>query len=171
MQVIFLPNWLMVPLFFILWPLFHVSASLLCLQLPDRFFGGASGLFRSRPWEGNGGIYNEIFGIRRWKHLLPDGAAAFKGGYRKKRMMDFSRANLEKYLVESRRAELGHWLSMTPFWVFGLMAPFAVVPCMLVYAVASNLPCIMAQRFNRPRIERIICLGWVRRSTRSEARE
>ena len=127
-------------------------------------------MFKSRAWGKNGEFYQTAFRIRRWKHLLPDGAAAFKGGYRKKRMTDFSRANLEKYLVESRRAELGHWLSMAPFWVFGLMAPFAVVPCMLAYALAANLPCIMAQRFNRPRIQRIISLVPAGRSMRSEAR-
>ncbi len=156
MQVIFLPEWLMIALFFALWPFFHVSAALLCLRIPDRFFSKEAGLFKSHPWERNGGVYEDVFRIRRWKHLLPDGAALFRSGYRKKRLADFTRTNLEKFLVESRRAELGHWLSMVPFWIFGLMAPFAVVPCMLAYALAANLPCIMAQRFNRPRIESLI---------------
>jgi glycosyl-4,4'-diaponeurosporenoate acyltransferase len=156
MHVIVLPEWLMVVLFFILWPLFHLSASLVCLLLPDRMFRYGSGLYMPRRWENAGKTYETVFRIRSWKRLLPDGGALFKAGYRKRHLTDFSQANLEKFLVESCRAELGHWLSILPFWIFGLMAPFVVVPCMLAYALAANLPCIMAQRFNRPRVAGLI---------------
>ncbi|MBK8650664.1 MAG: hypothetical protein IPN23_02960 [Elusimicrobia bacterium] len=51
--------------------------------------------------------------------------------------------------------ELAHWLAMTaaPFflwnrpWVGGLMA---------AYALAGNLPCVIAQRYNRARLARLL---------------
>lgn len=45
-----------------------------------------------------------------------------------------------------------HWLGILPFWVFGLFAPPGVIWIMLAYALIVNLPCIIAQRYNRPRV-------------------
>jgi glycosyl-4,4'-diaponeurosporenoate acyltransferase len=69
-------------------------------------------------------------------------------------MDDFSELNLLKFLHESCRAELTHWLAIPPFIVFGLFTPPAALPIMFVYALAVNMPCILAQRYNRPRIQK-----------------
>ncbi len=60
------------------------------------------------------------------------------------------------FLKESCRAEFSHIIAIFPFWIFGLFAPFTVVPIMLVYALLVNVPCIIAQRYNRPRILKIL---------------
>jgi glycosyl-4,4'-diaponeurosporenoate acyltransferase len=49
-----------------------------------------------------------------------------------------------------------HWLAILPFRVFGFFTPPIVILYMLIYALAINMPCIIAQRYNRPRIVRIV---------------
>jgi glycosyl-4,4'-diaponeurosporenoate acyltransferase len=114
-------------------------------------------LFRLRPWEDEGRVYDRLFAVRRWKGLLPDGGAAWKQkGYQKKKLTDLSQENLERFIVESARAELTHMLAILPFWVFGFFAPPNVVWIMLAYALAVNLPCMIAQRYNRPRVRALL---------------
>ena len=79
-----------------------------------------------------------------------------KDGYKKKHLENATKENLEKYVIESCRAELVHVLSIFPFWIFGLFAPARVIIYMLIYAIVVNLPCIIAQRYNRPRFVRLI---------------
>jgi glycosyl-4,4'-diaponeurosporenoate acyltransferase len=157
MRLILLPDVWTLVLCFVLWPVFQVAAALLCLNLPDRFFDPENALFRTRPWEKGGRIYERLLHIRRWKRLLPDGAAAWKKrGYQKKRLESFSRQNLTRYLTESARGELTHWLAILPFWIFGFFTPPYVILLMLAYALIVNVPCIAAQRYNRPRVQRTL---------------
>ncbi len=156
MQILFLPQWLMITLFFVLWFLFQVGAAALCFYMPPGFFEQDGWLFKTRRWERDGGWYQTVFKVRAWKKYLPDGGAWFRGGYAKKHLLSFTGQNLRQFLAESRRAELTHWLAIFPFWVFGLFSPGYVVPLMLVYALALNLPCIVTQRYNRPRISALL---------------
>lgn len=156
MQVLFLPHWLMVLLFFLLWPLFHIGAAALCFYLPDSAFARDGWLYKTRGWEVGGALYERVFRIKKWKRYLPDGGAWFKGGYAKKHIRNFGAQNLDTFLLESCRAELTHWLAIVPFWVFGLFAPWYIVPIMLAYALAANLPCILTQRYNRPRVQKLL---------------
>lgn len=156
MQIIFTSQPLTILLCFILWPVFQISAAIICNHLPDKYFSPSSIVYKTRTWERSGQIYNQIFRIRKWKKFLPDGGAVIKGGYKKKSMADFSSDNLNKFLVESCRAELTHLLAITPFWVFGFFVPPQVILIMLLYAIAVNVPCIIAQRYNRPKILMIL---------------
>ena len=152
---LFYPSTLvMLLLIFALWPTFQIGAALLASAIPAKRFRYDSFFYRSHRWEKEGLVY-ERCGIKRWKKYLPDGAAAFKNGYRKKHLSDFSKAGLERFLVESCRAELSHWLAIPPFFVFGFFCPPIAIPLMFLYDLAVNLPCILAQRYNRPRILRI----------------
>ncbi len=155
MQIFFLPTWLAVALSFVLWFIFQVGAALVCYVLPNSFFDKDGMLFKIRKFEQNGEIYQKIFRLRRWKRFLPDGAA-WTGGYAKRHLHGYSKENLQMFLRESRRAELVHWLAILPFWVFGFFSPLYVVFLMLVYALVLNLPCAIVQRYNRPRILRLI---------------
>ena len=153
MRLFYFSNVITILLCFALWLVFQVSAAVLCLNLPDKVFHPDAFFFRSHRWEQNGRVYDKIFLVKRWKHLLPDGGAVWKKkGYQKKTLTDFSEQNLNRFLVESARGESSHWLAILPFWVFGLFAPPEVIWIMLAYALAVNVPCIIAQRYNRPRI-------------------
>ena len=157
MQVIFLPVGWMVALCFIVWPVLQVGAAFIALFLPDRIYTPDRFFFKAHRFEREGRIYDQIFKVSRWKHLLPDGGMVWKKhGYAKKHLTDFSPQNLSRFLIESARGELTHWLAILPFWVFGFFTPPGVVWLMLLYALAVNMPCILAQRYNRPRIQRVM---------------
>ncbi len=157
MRVLFLPDWLTVVSFFVLWPTIQVGAALFCLYLPSRFFNSNRGIYKTQKFEQNGKWYEKVFKIKKWKHLLPDGGAiSKKRGYAKKTLKDFSQDNLNKFLQESCRAELSHWVPILLSWVFLLITtPFAAF-VMFVYSLLVNLPCILAQRYNRPRIQQLL---------------
>jgi glycosyl-4,4'-diaponeurosporenoate acyltransferase len=156
MQIFFLPEGLTIAICFLLWPIFQFFFSYICFRLSDNFYKKKNGLFKIFRWEKNGYIYEYIFKIKNWKQLLPDGAEILGLGYRKKNLTDFSIENLNRFIIESRRAELSHWLAITPFWVFGFFTPNHVIVLMFIYSLLVNFPCIITQRYNRPRIERII---------------
>ena len=153
MQIFFWSSGVTVALFFAIWAIVPLLFGWLSLMLPIRWFQPELPLWRARRWEQNGRFYERVFRIKSWKHLLPDGGALFKHhGYKKRNLTDYSEENLRRFLVESARGELMHWFAISPFWVFGLFAPGYVVWIMLAYALAVNLPCILAQRYNRPRV-------------------
>ncbi|NCB48071.1 MAG: glycosyl-4,4'-diaponeurosporenoate acyltransferase [Clostridia bacterium] len=144
-------------LFFIVWPILQVGSALICLYIPDKFFNNNKGIYKTQKFEKNGKIYDDIFKVKKWKHLLPDGGAIYKKkGYAKKKLSDYSTNNLIKFLIESCRAELTHWLPISLFWVFFLFTTPLVGFFMFVYSIIVNLPCIFAQRYNRPRIARLL---------------
>jgi glycosyl-4,4'-diaponeurosporenoate acyltransferase len=156
MQIVHLPRELTIGLCFVLWPLLQEASARICHKLRDAHLSCDNFLFRPRRWENGGKFYDRIFKISKWKKLLPDGGSIRKGAFRKKHLESFSKDHLERYLIESCRAELSHWLAMTPFWVFGFFTPPDVILYMLIYAVAVNMPCIIAQRYNRPRVIRLL---------------
>lgn len=156
MQIIYIEKQWMILLCFILWPIIQVSAALLCMKIPRKYLNYTSRLFREHKWEMNGTLYVKIFHIKKWKHLLPDGGAVVKDGYKKKNLMDYSIHNLDLFIVESCRAELSHILAILPFWIFGLFIPADSIIYMFLYALIVNLPCIIAQRYNRPRIIKVM---------------
>jgi glycosyl-4,4'-diaponeurosporenoate acyltransferase len=100
--------------------------------------------------------YERLLRIKRWKSLLPEAGDLFKGGFSKRRMLRHDRAYLGRFVVETRRAELTHWLIMaaTPF--FFLWNPWWLGVAMVVYAVVANVPCLLTQRYNRARLVRIL---------------
>ncbi|MFA7673131.1 MAG: glycosyl-4,4'-diaponeurosporenoate acyltransferase [Clostridia bacterium] len=156
MQIFFLSDELMIALCLILWLVFQLSAVVICLKMPDRYFSPDRFLYRGHKWEVNGIFYEKVLKIRKWKHLLPDGGAIVKSGFSKKHLTDHSKENLERFQTETCRAELTHFLAILPFWIFGLFTPPIVILFMFIYAVAVNMPCIITQRYNRIRLARVL---------------
>ena len=68
------------------WLVIHLGVSYLSSRLPLGLFREDGRLYRTRRWEKGGRFYQDVFRIRAWKGLLPDGAALFKSGFRKKRL-------------------------------------------------------------------------------------
>ncbi len=163
MRVLHLPAILNIALASLLWAAIHLGTAWVCLRLPDAFFGPDNFLFRTRPFEKGGQFYETAFRVTRWKGLLPDGGGwSKKKGFRKKQLESLEPEYLRRFLAESARGELTHWMAILPFWVFGFFLPPAVIPFMLAYALLANLPCIIAQRYNRPRIQRYLLLAAAR---------
>lgn len=160
----------MLVLIFILCPFIQVSAAMICRKIPYSRLNAETFLFRSKKWERNGKIYKKLL-VHKWKGLLPDGAKHFKGDFTKKHLLATNSEYLEKFVKESCRAELVHWLGMIPFVIFFLLVPPLVAALLIVYAIFVNLPCIIAQRYNRPRLIHLYSLIKQRESRINEKQE
>lgn len=160
----------MLILIFVLCPLIQVSGALIGRKVPYSRLGADRFLYRCRKWEKNGKIYKKI-GVHKWKALLPDGAKHFKGDFTKKHLLDISSEYLEKFVKESCRAEFVHWLGMIPFVIFFLLVPPLVAGILIGYSALVNLPCIIAQRYNRPRLVELYKIMKQRESRLNEIKE
>ncbi len=148
------------------WAAIQVSCGYLTHRLPESFLERDGWLFRERDWEREGVLYVRVFRVRRWKRLLPEAGDIFKGGFDKRRLTRRDRCYLMAYRRETRRAELGHWLASVPFPLFFLWNRWSLGGCMAAYAVGVNAPCIIAQRFNRIRLQRVLTGGRTGRGQR-----
>jgi len=137
------------------WPTIHLVVAAIALRLPARYFARDSWITAPRRWERGGCLYRDRLGIRRWKSLLPDGAP-WLGGFAKKKIRSRDALYLEQFLVETRRAELAHWCMLLCLPLFFLWNPLWACLVMTAYALAANLPCIAAQRYNRIVIDRVV---------------
>jgi len=140
----------------IAWFLIHMIISITIQRIPVTYFANDSFLFRIRKWENNGRIWNEWFKVKAWKHYIPDGKRLIGNGFEKKQLKEKSREYLSQFLMESRRAELTHWISIIPAPFFFLWNPIWAGWVMIVYALVFNIPIILTQRYNRPRLKRAL---------------
>ncbi len=138
------------------WLLVHVGAGYLVHRLPARMLEQDRWLFRVRRVEDGGRLYVRLLHIKRWKRFLPEAGDAFRGGFNKATLAATDDAYLQTYVRETRRAELGHWLTMAPAPLFFLWNPWYVGVLVQGYAVAVNGPCIASQRYNRIRLQRVL---------------
>lgn len=136
------------------WPVIHVSLAAVFIRLPLERFRDDTWLTAPRHWEQEGQFYRDHFAIRAWKRLLPDGAP-WLGGFAKGKLSRHDAAYLGEFLRETRRAEVAHWCMLGCLPVFFLWNPPWACWVMTLYALAANLPCILAQRYNRLVLARI----------------
>ena len=63
---------------------------------------------------------------------------------------------LRRFLSETCRAELSHWIAVVIGLNFFIWNPWYVGLIMLVYGLATNLPFILVQRYNRLRLRAVL---------------
>jgi glycosyl-4,4'-diaponeurosporenoate acyltransferase len=127
-------------------------------RVPARRFDPWCALARPRRWECGGRVYLRVFRVRRWKDRLPDGAT-WVGGTGKRSLPARSREALESFARESWRGELVHWLALLALPLFALWNPPWAMLANAAYAATANLPCIIAQRYNRARLRETVLRG------------
>lgn len=164
LRVVHLSDPVTVVLDIVAWGAVHAGTGYLVHRLPVGWLARDRWLFRERRWEQGGRRYRRALRIHRWKDRLPEAGALFAGGVSKRHVTGDDAGGLERFVVETRRAELGHWLAMVPAPLFALWNPPGVAVAMVVYALAVNLPFVAIQRYNRARALRVL------RSSRSERR-
>ena len=155
MRVIFLPTFWTIVLDCIMWTAFYFSIAFLCTRIPMEYLAKDRWLFRTRPWEQQGEIYHRLFGVRYWKKRLPSGGKIF-GGFDMRSIASYEVPYLERWIIETRRSELCHWILILPSVLFFLWNPPEVGWGMIVYAILFNLPMIITQRHNRPRLQALL---------------
>jgi glycosyl-4,4'-diaponeurosporenoate acyltransferase len=136
--------------------LIHMGISFLCNKIPLARFDPGSFLYRIRGFEDNPKFYVQKIKIKKWKKIIPDGAKLFKNAFRKQRLANCDNDYLHTFMLETCRAELTHWLQMTPFFVFFIWNPWWSALIMCLYLLLANIPCILLQRHNRYRLLKIL---------------
>ena len=157
MRLIHLPTFWTIVIDFIAWFIIHMGVVLCIIHIPSKSFDPEGWLYRARKWEKNGGIYTKIFKIKKWKEYLPDGSKLLKyRDFPKKRLEEKDDLYFASFLQETCRAELTHWIIMLFGPLFFLWNKPGVGLIMISYALIENLPLIMAQRYNRIRLKRVL---------------
>lgn len=138
----------------LLWPILHIAIGFAVLSISPQNFASDTWLTAPRDWEQDGLVYRSWFAIRKWKSLLPDGAP-WLGGAAKRNLVSRDPTSIAQFMIETRRAEIAHWFMLGCLPIFLIWNPPWARWVMLVYALAANLPCILAQRYNRLVLNRI----------------
>jgi glycosyl-4,4'-diaponeurosporenoate acyltransferase len=136
--------------------LIHLGISFVCTKIPLKHFNPFNRFYRTKKFEMGGRIYTNIFKVKKWKKVIPDGARLFKGGFPKKNLENCSNDYLYIFTQETCRAELTHWLQIVPSGIFFLWNVWWGGVIMIAYFLLANIPCILLQRYNRARLLRVI---------------
>jgi glycosyl-4,4'-diaponeurosporenoate acyltransferase len=134
------------------WPVIQFGLAWAFTQLPVTWFKPPA----PRAWERGGRFYDCVFGIKRWKDRLPDAARWLHGGFAKGALGGTDRDYLRRFISETWRGELCHWFALACAPIFFLWNPWWANLIMVGYGLLANLPCILAQRYNRARFERFL---------------
>lgn len=140
------------------WFCIHMGFAWAGTRLPARWFNPAWFWFRARRLERGGKLYERLFRIKAWKDDLPDAAPWFKGGFAKAHLARSTPDYIQRFVVETCRGEAVHVAVMLAAGLFFLFNPPGVGVIMIVYGLCANLPCILVQRYNRIRLERMLGL-------------
>ena len=137
------------------WLVIHMGFAWLGTRAPIACFKPRAWLFRTYAFERSGRFYESVFRVKTWKDKLPDGAAWFKSGFPKKKLAQADPVYMNRFIVETCRGELVHWIVCLASGLFFLWNEAWVGWLMVVYGIVANFPCIIIQRYNRGRLRRI----------------
>jgi glycosyl-4,4'-diaponeurosporenoate acyltransferase len=150
-----IPIPLLIALYALIWITIHIGSGYLAHLVPLRLFTGKGPMCRPRRWEQDGRAYRRL-GVHRWKDALPEAGSFFSGGFSKRHLAHRDPAYIARFVAETCRAEASHWLAVLLGLNFFLWNAWYVGLFMLGYALATNLPFILVQRYNRARFRRFL---------------
>lgn len=156
MRIIFLSNIETAILDIIAWVCFHLGIGYTCSKMPVDYFDPQKKMYQIREWEENGEFYQRHFRVRAWKGFIPSGASVYANTFKIKHLPTNSPEYLRRWIKESCRAEFCHWVMIIPGFLFFLWNSVEVGWWMVVYAFANNMVPIIMQRYNRPRIQKLL---------------
>ena len=134
--------------------------------LPYRWFRADRFPFRCMKFEQDGKLYVRM-GLPKWQKKVPDMSRIFPFLMPAKKMMDRTPEGLQTMISETCIAEAVH-LALAVLG-FGALAFWHSVPAVVLTVLycVGNLPFVLIQRFNRPRLVRLKTKMEARASARS----
>lgn len=129
-----------------------VILTFISTKLPERYYQYNRWIYKERDWEKGGEFYQDKFKVRAWKKKLPELADFIKSIFPKKFIKEFNGEFIIKYLMESCKAEFTHWCIIFSTVIFLIFDGITAFISMLFLAIILNIPFIIIQRYNRPRI-------------------
>lgn len=127
-------------------PLAHLSIAWCSLQLPQTWFDT-----QKPPSKSSVSFYQKYIFIHKWKHLLPD-AAPWLGGFAKATISNRNPSYLKTFICECRRGQLSHWVQFFTICCFVLWNPWPASGVIILYALLSNIPCIINLHYTEIRL-------------------
>jgi len=129
-----------------------IAGFLLGRILPKKWIDPQKGLYRCYPFERNGSIYQRI-GIHRWQDKVPSMSRILPFMVPAKNLKGNWRERLPLMIHETCVAELIHWLlCVSGLYCLRIWPGIGGVCIAAFYALVLNLPFILIQRYNRPRL-------------------
>lgn len=120
--------------------------------LPGSLFQENHIPFKIWSWERGGKLYDTLFHIKKWQAKVPDMSKILPGFLPRKEVTKDFRKQLPRMITETCIAE----------WIHGLLCILSI-PCLLLWPgwggmiftllyILGNIPFMMIQRYNRPRL-------------------
>lgn len=106
---------------------------------------------RPRVWEAEGEIYQRVFRIRSWKDYVPS-----VGPFDKKDLKGGQSGYISVFILETVRAEFAHLSCLAIAYAVSVICRHEISWIVPAFFTVINLPCIMIQRYNRPRFEKVL---------------
>lgn len=124
--------------------------------LPKNWFSYDKAPWRAWRWEKDGRVYQKIK-IQRWQNKVPDMSKIFTKLMPAKSMdARPDQQQLLRMIQETCVAELVHaLLCVLGLYLLLLWRGIGGILCYLVYVLLGNLPFLLIQRYNRPRLVRL----------------
>jgi len=123
--------------------------------VPKQWFKPEKGLFRSFPVERNGTVYEKL-GIRKWHKKVPDMSRILPGLMPAKNLSGDYGEKLPVMIQETCVAEVVHiTVSIAGLRCLWMWPGVGGVTVTAIHIVLLNLPFILIQRYNRPRLIRL----------------
>lgn len=121
---------------------------------PQQWLNPEKGLFRCFPFEKEGRLYEKL-NIRKWHKRLPDMSRILPSVMPAKRLRSTYREDLPVMIRETCVAELVHiGGSLAGFGCLWLWSGIGGAVVSVLFAL-GNIPFILIQRYNRPRLLRL----------------
>ena len=123
--------------------------------LPRRWFSGDRWPWASAPFEKEGRFWRKL-GVHRWKDKVPD-MSRLLGDMVKKQLAPDGKTDYALLVQETCVAECVHFcLGLLSLGTFALCRSGWMVCIVAVYILLGNLPFQIIQRYNRPRLLRLM---------------
>jgi glycosyl-4,4'-diaponeurosporenoate acyltransferase len=140
--------------------IFSVLITVIFSFLPSNFFEKDRRLFRVKNWEHNGMIYQTLFKIKKWKSRLPELNLPTPQRFKKKKLESecLSVLQTRRFIAETRRSEFCHIVIICASFIFFITEGLLMGLTIALVAIILNVPFIMIQRFNRPRLIKVVSI-------------
>ena len=135
-------------------------------MLPKRWLHPDKFPFRTYAWEDK--LWKALQ-IRKWQAKVPDMSRLFKKLMPEKKLTQQTVQELPLMIEETCVAELTHGLlCIAGLFLLKIWPGTGGVFLTVIYIVFGNLPFLLIQRYNRPRLQKLLALQ-TRRTSRKEA--
>ena len=135
---------------FLFWNLIVCCA---CKMLGNEYFDYKKYMYKIKYWEDKGNLYNKWLKIKAWKDRLPQYIS--KNGFSKKNFNSLSLEYIDRFILETCRAEWAHRNCILIVFLMILINKFVTGLIFSLIVMFIHFPYICIQRYNRIRLIKI----------------